>query len=502
MTLTHRPAAIPLLLSLGLLALYLAFPTKAYYWDGIVFAQAIEDAPTTNVSLAHPNHLIYNFAGYFFYRLVRVFDADVRALTALQILNSIFSAASAAVLFLILRDTLRSIYYSVCLTLLFALSATWWRFSTDANAYIPSVFFLLVSFYLVLPDRKPRPLLLALTFFGAMCFHELAVAAFPVFALGLYLQDGALSIKRRFGNALVFAVTAFVLIVATYALVFYAATGSMDVTRLLRWTASYSPDADTRFALWSNLMYSLRGEVRLFLGGRISLLRGLMNPVVVLLLGLFAIAVSLLVAAFGWNLSTLKRRWRGIRTLPRQKAVLLLALVWAVVYLVFLFFWLPQNTFYRLFYLPALIIILGVALSSFPQVGYRRSHATALFVIALGLANFLFLIYPFSHVEKYPPLEFALRMNREWPRGTVIYYGAQNSDEALVRYFNPGTEWKLLPAQFPSEANAWLETTAIDRLSATPDGSHWLQTHTRPHTLRELNNGAYRIRFVQLVPSQ
>src|ERR1044072_8812694 len=106
MTLTHRPAAILTALSLGLLALYLAFPTKAYYWDGVVFAQTIEDlasgyAPA--VSLAHPNHLVYNFAGYIIYQLLRGFDADLRAITALQILNSIFSAGSATILCLILR---------------------------------------------------------------------------------------------------------------------------------------------------------------------------------------------------------------------------------------------------------------------------------------------------------------------------------------------------------------------------------------------------------------
>jgi hypothetical protein len=500
MTLTPRPASITVVISLALLALYLAFPTKVYYWDGIAFAQAIEDATGANISLAHPNHLVYNFAGYGFYKFLRGLGAGVRAITALQILNSVLSAACAGILFLILRDTLRSTYFSVCLTLLFALSATWWKFSTDANAYIPSVFFLLLSFYLVLPDRKPRPLLLALSFFAAMCFHQLAVVAFPVFALGIYLQDGALAIRRRLGNALVFSVAAFVLIVATYALVFYLATGSIDIARLLRWTASYSLDADTRFALWSNLMYSLRGQVRLFFGGRMNLLRSLMNPAVVLLLGLLAIAVLLLIPAVVWNLAMLKRRWRGIRMLPRQKTVLLLALLWAVVYLVFLFFWLPQNTFYRLFYLPALIIMLGLALSAFPQMGSRRTYATALLVIAVGLANFLFLIYPFSHVEKYPPLEFALQMNREWSRGTFIYYAAPNSDQALVRYFNPGTHWQLLPDELPQVCESWLETTAIDRLAATAEGSRWLQTHTRSGSLRELNNGAYRIRFVQVSP--
>jgi hypothetical protein len=116
----------------------------------------------------------------------------------------------------------------------------------------------------------------------------------------------------------------------------------------------------------------------------------------------------------------------------------------------------------------------------------------------VSLANFLFLIYPFSHVEKFPPLAFALERSREWPKGTVVYYGATNSDASLVRYFNPQTEWRVLPEQLPSGATAWLETTAIDRLSATPQGTQWLREHTRPGSLRELNTGAYRIRFVQI----
>ena len=486
----------PWVLCLAIAAIYLAFPTKVYYWDGITFAQAIEDAAGPNVSLAHPNHLIYSYAGYFFYRLLRTLSAELRAITALQILSSVFSAASAAMLFRILRDTVRAVYLPVCMTLLFAFSATWWKFSTDANAYVPSVFFLLVCFYLVLPDRKPRPLLLAFVFFVAMCFHQLAVVAYPVFALGVYLQDGSLTIKRRAVKAITFSATAFVLIVAVYVLVFYLATGSFDLARFWRWTTSFSPDAETGFNFWSNLGYSVRGQVRLFFGGRFNLLRGLMNPGVVLLLVVFAVAIVLLVAAVLRNLPSLKDRLRHARLLPRQKTVLLLALVWALCYLVFLFFWLPQNTFYRVVYLPALVLLLGLALAALSHVAARRTYIVALFVAAVSLANFLFLIYPFSHIEKFPPLEFALRMNREWPTGTVVYYGATNSDASLVRYFNQQTEWLLLPDQPAS--GSWLETTAIDRLSATPQGTQWLREHTRPESLRELNSDAHLIRFVQV----
>ena len=266
---SHRQIT-PSIIFVAVAIIYVAFPTRVYYWDGIVFAQTIEDAASLSPSLVHPNHLIYNFAGYIFYKLLLGLGFNLRAVTALQILNSLLSAACAGVLFSILRDTLRSAYLSVCLTLLFAFSATWWKFSTDANAYIPSMVFLLISFYLILPDRKTRPVLVGLTFFIAMAFHQLAVLMFPVLALGVYLQDGPLSTKRRVINVVFFSAVAIVSILTAYGYLFYLASGTFDVARLIHWTASFSPDAETGFNWWSNLQYSLRGQVRLFFGGRFN----------------------------------------------------------------------------------------------------------------------------------------------------------------------------------------------------------------------------------------
>src|ERR1051325_8876683 len=384
---SHIPA---LFIFIAIAAIYLSFPTRVYYWDGIVFAQMIENAPRLTPSLGHPNHLIYNFAGYLFYKLLRALGADVSALAALQILNSLLSALSACVMFSILRRTLRSFYFAICLTLLFAFSATWWKFSTDADAYIPSVLFVLLSFYLVLPGQKPRPLLTAFTFFLAMAFHQLAVFMFPVLALGVYLQDGPTTLTRRALNVVYFSVVATALIVVAYAGLFHLASGSFEVARLIRRAASYSPDADTSFGLWSNLQYSLRGHIRLFFGGRLNALSGLLNPfVVVLLIGLLA-AVLFFIFEVVRNF-----RATRVRLETRQKTVLLLLLVWTAVYVVFLFFWLPQNTFYRLFYLPALILLLGLALA--PVKNARAgSRALAAFVIVMALANFLFLTYPSS----------------------------------------------------------------------------------------------------------
>jgi len=390
----------PWLLFVAIALIYLLFPTRVYYWDGITFAQTIENVSRLQPSLVHPNHLIYNFVGYIFFKLLRAFSPEIRALTALQILNILLSAICARIFFSILFDTLHSLYLAVCLTLLFAFSATWWKFSTDADAYIPSVLFLLISFYLVLPRQKARPLLLAVTFFVSLAFHQLAIVAWPVLALGIYVQDGELSIKRRLLNAAYFSAVAAVLIVAAYAYLFYLASGTTDLHRLLSWTASYSPDADTQFNLWSNLRYSLRGLVRLFLGGRFNLLKGLVSPLTIFLFAVLVGAVAFVLFNVLRRLAIAILIGRGpkLRLETRQKTVLLLALLWTFVYQMFLFFWLPQNTFYRLFYLPALILLLGLLLSA---VQNRRAHSRtlAVFVVAIALANFLFLIYPFSQAS-------------------------------------------------------------------------------------------------------
>ncbi|HSL53347.1 MAG TPA: hypothetical protein VK868_03085 [Pyrinomonadaceae bacterium] len=422
----HRLA--PWLLFIAIALIYLLFPTRVYYWDGITFAKTIEDVSSLQPSLVHPNHLIYNFVGYIFYKMLRSLGAEIRALTALQILNCLLSAVCARIFFSILLNTLRSLYLSVCLTLLFAFSATWWKFSTDADAYIPSVLFVLVSFYLVLPGQKARPLLLAVSFFISMAFHQLAVLMWPVLALGLYLQNGELSIKKRTFRTTYFSAVAAVLIIASYAYLFYLASGSSDPQRLLSWTASYSPDADTGFNLWSNLRYSMRGHVRLFFGGRLSLLKGLMNPLLVVMIAALAGTVVLVLVSWLRSLRTAVRvgRFPELRWEKPEKTVLLLALLWTFLYVVFLFFWLPQNTFYRLFYMPALILLLGLVLVA-AQGRTAKSRTLAAFVLAVALANFVFMIYPFS-LEGAPNSGFTTSSRHTSPKHQTEYSSASRSN--------------------------------------------------------------------------
>jgi hypothetical protein len=490
----------------AVLLVYLLFPTKNYYWDGIFFARVIEDASTLNPSLLHPNHLLYSVIGYVLYKGTQILGLKWRAIEVLQVINCFVSVFTAFLLFRILRRAVSCRYLAWTLTLIFAFSATWWKFSVDANAYIPSVFFLLLAFNFILPDSKPRPLLVALLFCVAVLFHQLAVFCYPIFALGLWWQTSSLPKKQRSWSVIHFCLSSFVIVFATYWYCFYLVSGTHDAARFTRWVTSYSPDASFSFDAISNLGYTLRGHSRLFFNGRLSLLRGLVTLPVILLI---VVLVALIVIWFVLIIRGLtKVDWRKLPPIPRSRPATLSAL-WILIYVVFLFFWLPQNTFYRLFYLPAIVLLLGEILNAWGGgKAAGRSYRLAIFAAIMFLSNFLFFIYPYSRSEKYAPLAAALEMNKVWQPGTIVYYASENSDNSLFQYFNRAAIWMKLPGAgsldtelrnaYDSGKEVWLEASAIDQLQKSPEGQEWFARHARPETLHERRDRGYNIKFIKV----
>jgi hypothetical protein len=199
---------------------------------------------------------------------------------------------------------------------------------------------------------------------------------------------------------------------------------------------------------------------------------------------------------------------RKVLSVEETRTTFLLALIWALIYIMFLFFWLPQNTFYRLFYLPALILLVGVLASARPAtLSGRRLSRLAAFVVALGLSNFVFFIYPYSHAEKFPPVGFAIQMRHDWPAGTIVYFGSENSDNLLFQYLNPATSWRRfvstqeLDHELGQQSNdgVWLEASAITQLKSTPEGAAWLNKYADSAGIRKLDDPNFNIGFVKLL---
>lgn len=501
----------PFIVAVIILAVYIAFPTKNYYWDGIEFAQLIENTAALNASLLHPNHLFYNAFGYSFYKLAGALGSDARAVTVLQILNSILSAAAAFVLFHILKLSFRSNYLAAALVFLFSFSALWWKFSTDANSYVPSVLFIVISFYLIHPKRPAKPLAVALTHTLAMCFHQLAVFFFPVVVLGLYFQTSNASNREKLRNIVLYGAVAFILTFGAYSLSFYLQTGGANPRALAAWLTSYSPENGFIFNLKDCFRYTLNGQFKLFFGGRFNFLKEVLGAFTILLIGVLAAALIGLIVQLIRSWKT-RRPAKNAAAFGSRKPLFWLCAAWATSYVLFLFFWIPQNTFYRMFYLPAAIVLIGILLDKY-RAPDRTFGRTALFVVIAAIANFLFFIYPYGQVRKETPLAMAFQMNKVWSPRTVVYFSRMEADNRLVQYFNPATEWRKLendiaPEKLESELRAvtqaggevWADTSAVSGFAKQKELSEWFERHSAGQPQYRINDPAYNVVFVKIVP--
>lgn len=509
-------------IALAALSMYLLFPSKEFYWDGIGFARVIESAQSV-ADLFNPNHLVYNVAGWLFWKVLTVSGWNLRALYTLQTMNALLAAASVYLLWNICKTLTGSVRESDCWAIVFAFSATWWRFAADANAYIAATFFLLLSFKLLVRTPGPNPYLVALTHSAAMIFHELALLFLPVAVAGLMLsaQDSA----NRWGRTkrlAKYGLTIAAIVGSAYAFAFFVTHAAYGWVEFCKWITVHSPDSSFSYDFLHNLRYSLRGMVRLFLGGRFTWLQA--NPVTLGAAILFCFCSAVIVRA---QLRARPASHAAIEAVPKpfikSKRQLVLLVLWCASFSIFLFFWLPQNTFYRLLYLPALILLLAYAwhwrvsgnsayVTHSPRLGQapRQTALLLLGALTVCMSNFAFLIYPLSMIQTNEILAFALQHQRYWTSSSRIAFGEYHTDLWTISYFNTQAKWEFLPASAATDPESfsrevemqgkqlWLDGSAYDRIASTPEGRAWLSNRIDSTKSLLFINNAHQIRFYRV----
>lgn len=437
------------------LVLYAAFPTRTYYWDGVLFALNIEDAArgqSSPLALFHPNHLLYTAFGYALYRAVLACGFAVRAIAVLQGLNILASIAATALVYVLAR---RFTHVPLFCATLFAFGATWWKFSTDADAYVASILLLLLAVWFA-TAAPPRWWAAALCHAGAMLFHELAVFAYPAILAAILLRK-----PRRIGLCAAYVAGTVASVAAAY-WICYSFAGHARYPTLLAWVTSFASDSGYTRSL-QQLAGSFVSYVKLFVGGRVSLIRDY-----------FSVAAGIAFAVCGAAIVLAFRR-PAIKVGRTNTAVLW---AWAVPYVIFLAAWDPGSAFHKLFVWPAIVLLV----SAYIPVRYGMA-------VALAAWNFGAFIYPHSHASADPVLTLAQRIDRELPKHATIYYSAFSPDDWYLDYFAPGRTWLRLnnPA---AEGTICFETTALASHPGAPVNRTW-----------ELVNAQHNIRLAcRIVP--
>jgi len=118
---------------------------------------------------------------------------------------------------------------------------------------------------------------------------------------------------------------------------------------------------------------------------------------------------------------------------------------------VFLLFWEPWQTYYRVFYAPALVFLAALGVARFDRVLFGSASRPAfarltyaLCLVCLGLLNLGFFIAPNMRSDSNWLIETAKRAG--WGRDTVVYFADRNEADTAFEYFNPSSEWRRLSA--------------------------------------------------------
>lgn len=471
-----------LVFSVAVFLIYAAIPTRNHYWDGVAFALAIEDARAFGAggigTLLHPNHLFYNLIGFAVYRML---GASIRALYLLQFMNAAFAAITVYVLFGLMERATRSRRAALLLSAFFAFSGTWWRFSTDADAYILSVCLMAVCASLLVSGKKPW--LVAAAHAAAMVTHQLAVFLAPAVIVFLWRR------RRRWRDVVTYAAAAAALTLAAYAgaFRFTSAGGGLG---LWAWLTSHSTDSDFTFNTAGNAFVTLRSWGQLFIAGRPSRVH-YTEPFVVFLLAVLGVSAILFVVAV--------LRMRSVPSIRiHHPDLFIFSAIWIASYALFLFFWLPHNTFYKLFALPAVVLLVA---SLWPS-GRNPGRPAVWFVCMVVLFNLSFAVIPYSRPDANAAIQFALDLRTQLGNGAHVHYASFSADDWFARYFNPQSTWQQtleiqpIDEDLRAGRDVWLETTAIDRFTAS--NPEWIAERTRGAQWVELITGQQRIRFVRL----
>jgi len=447
------------------LAIYLALPTRNYYWDGVAFAINVEKQLPLRETL-HPSHLIYAPVHVWLYHLALLIGLHTRALFLMQFVNSLLAGGAVVLVYRTLRRRTTGSELAVAGALAFAFAATWWRFSTDADAYIPSVFLLLCANDLV--ETRRGAALAGMAHAAAMLFHELAI---------LFLPVALFRLKDR-KKAMTHSVCSLGPVAIAYVLAYRIVSGRFRLAGLASWMTAHSPDASFSWNPARDLWLSAAGTVRLIFGGRLEQVRA--EPITIA--GGVAVLACLVGLAVGWKRSGPIR----FRVPPRD------LVLWLAIYAVFLFIWMPQNTFYRLFCLAPLVLAACCA----AEEGHTARTVPWMLPGILFAWNLAFAIYPQSRVENNPPLAFALAQREHWSPGTPIVFHEFHPDLWTISYFNQQAAWigfdKLDLSRLDQSLEyarqrgqpLWMEATAYRFLSADPDGRNWLALHPAETLLR------------------
>ncbi len=354
--LTH--VAVPLVLALLALALYLTTRTQVHTFDALSY---IRDVDERSGFFFHPHHLLYSPTGWLFWQGWRGLGYTGNSQVPLQVLNSLVGIGCGVGLYaLVLQVTQRWWAAATAAGLLLANFGMWY-FSVEVEVYTLALAWLLATLALLVQQvRAPRPTtapLIGLTMGMAALYHQANGLLVPIVCMALLLAPAPRSMRLRW--LLQTGVVAGGVVALGYALAGFGYYGYRSWGEQYRWMFFYA-----QTGWWGQPTQDRLTDLLVGLNHTISLQQGRwfwLAIAVLLLPGLPALA----------------------RHMPR---VAVLCLGWLVVYGCFFAWWEGENIEFWIGTLLPLWVLMGMSLAHLDNLPRLRRLGPVSLLLPLLLA--------------------------------------------------------------------------------------------------------------------
>ena len=339
---------------------YASHPTRKYYFDGVVFAAIIEHGPWE--ALFNPHHLLYT---WLFYALRNALESltgrEIKALYLMQWANIALGAIGVGLIWRLVRRLVEDDGLAILVVLLGCFSFTWWHYTTDADVYIVSTLFLILAadrLEWIIRHRKPAPrdfVWIGALHAGSILFHQLNVFWIVCVAGCLIFRAIEGSRSQRWRWWWIYLAGMGLPVAAAYLAIGTLALGHTDPASFGYWITQYGHEPSYWISNWKEIpLGTLNGYLMVFFH-RPSITPGILKYDLILALEEGRFWKGMIKKVFGFYslgflffcyLAALYNLRKFAAQFPRR-AIFLFS--WLAPYVIFQFFFMPLNYFYKLF---------------------------------------------------------------------------------------------------------------------------------------------------------
>jgi hypothetical protein len=415
---------------------YLVFPNQNFGWDASEYILRI-DAGTAN-SLFHPHHLIYNAIGFGTLQMLKLLGLSINTAHLMQILNSIATAATLSIFYIVLlRFSTRTIIAAV-FTLMFGFTNAVWEYTVEVEVYVVGLLFLTASLMLITKylNKDTRPGSWEMIWLGvlgslACLIHQMNILFVAVIVTFIFLTGH--DFKSRAKMFAFYAMPMIVVVGGAYAAVGFALGLLPNIASFLNWMTMYFHVGDWGYFALNKFPIVAYALQKVFFKAsflRDWLITGHIEQSQIVFLILFTIGAVLLISLV--VIFILKFR----TILQSNRKLIPILIVWIFVYAIFIFWWDPLT---HELWIPILSPLWLVLLLAFEKWKIKFSFKNTFIYSLVGLlliVNFADIL-PNSKLENNEIYQLTVKINQQKINqdSLILIYGPVPVDHYYQLYF-------------------------------------------------------------------